>query len=96
MKKKQKNPTLRGRTISSLLTGFTKPTTVQLRAVEIMRRLYTHTPHTLLTYTDNIYTHSELYTIHGTCVNSRKRVPEQFNSRKLGLKINKKGNFSEF
>ena len=43
--------------------------------------LYTHTPHTLLTYTDNINTQSELYTIHGTCVNSRKRVPQQFNSR---------------
>ena len=79
------NPNLRGRTISSLLTGFTKPTTVQLQAVEIKRRLYTNTPHTLLTYTDVINTHSELYTIHGTCVNSRKRVPEQFNSRKLGL-----------
>ena len=24
----------------------------------------------------------ELYTIHGTCVNSRKLVPEQLNSRK--------------
>ena len=69
------NPNLPGRTISSLLTNFTKPTTVELRAVEIMRRLYT--PHTLLTYTDDIHTHSELYTIHGTCVNSGKRVPEQ-------------------
>ena len=63
------NPNLCVWTISSLLTGFTKPTTVQLRAVETMRRLYTHTPHTLLTYIN-----SELYTIHGTCINSRKRV----------------------
>ena len=77
------NLNLRGRTFSSLLTGLTKPTTVQLRAVEIMRRFYTHKPHALLTYTDDIHTHSELYTIHGTCVNSRKRVPEQFNSCKL-------------
>ena len=76
------HPNLRGRTILSWLTGFTKPTTVQLRAVEIMCRLYTHTPHTLLTYTDDIHTHSEFYAIHGTCVNSRKRVSEQFNLRK--------------
>ena len=37
--------------------------------------------HTLLTYTDNIHTFSELYTKHGTCVNCRKQVSEQFNSR---------------
>ena len=43
---------------------------------------FTHThPHTLLTYTDDIHTQSELYTIHDTCVNSRKRVFEPFNSR---------------
>ena len=42
---------------------------------------FTHTPHTLLTYTDDINTQSELYTIHGTCVNCRKQVHEQFNSR---------------
>ena len=40
--------------------------------------LHTHT-HTLLTYTDDINTQSELYAIHGTCVNCRKQVPEQFN-----------------
>ena len=75
------NPKWSGRTISSLLPSFTKPTTVQWQAAELHFTLYTHTPHTLLTYTDDINTQSELYTIHGTCVNCRKQVPEQFNSR---------------